>query len=225
MFTIHELRLHFLRLFPEFRELERRATTDPLTGLLNRRGFEEVLLREFALLARHFPTPPRDISERRPQPVMSFMVIDIDHFKQINDTHGHPAGDEVLTVLAKRIGEYFTRRSSDIVARCGGEEFWIGWPNVGVEAASAKARKFCSKLAADPINIRDTGGKIVEIPVTVSIGLSTMSVTSRLVMSEAFPTLNQQADVALLIAKRTGRNQALHATDLFRGLSGCDLGG
>lgn len=187
------------------------AGTDELTGLTNRRAFDNFFGRELATLARTIPPPPSDVNERRQLPTVSFMVIDVDRFKQINDTYGHPAGDIVLVEVARRIVLSFDHRPSDIVARCGGEEFWVVWFNVNGEQALEKAREFCQRMADEPIQIRDQQGNIVSLTVTVSIGIETIEVTERLQSGVAFHVLNTAADKALYQAKQNGRNRAIHA--------------
>lgn len=194
------------------------AGTDPLTGLNNRRAFDEYFARELASLARSIPYLPDDVNgERRQLPVITLMMVDLDHFKLINDTHGHPVGDAVLVELARRISRFFDHRPSDIVARCGGEEFWICWPAVGAKAAQEKASEFCRLLAADPISMVNPDGQAVTIPVTVSIGIKTIEVTERLQSKEAFTILHGHADQAVYWAKQHGRNQAVHHRSLPEG--------
>ncbi len=191
------------------------AGTDALTGLANRRAFDEYFGRELASLARSIPDLPDDVSGQLPP--FSLMMIDLDHFKQINDTYGHPAGDAVLAEVARRISHFFDHRPSDIVARCGGEEFWICWPAVGAKAAQEKAEEFCRLLAANPVSVTSLDGKTVTIPVTVSIGIGTIEVTERLQTEAAFKLLHKHADQALYWAKQHGRNQAVHHRSLPEG--------
>lgn len=187
------------------------AGTDTLTGLANRRAFDEYFGRELASLARSIPDLPADVNgERRQLPPITLMMVDIDHFKLINDTHGHPVGDAVLVEVAQRISRFFDHRPSDIVARCGGEEFWICWPAVDAKAAQEKASEFCLLLAADPISVVSPNGQAVTIPVTVSIGIETIEVTERLQTGDAFMILHRNADQAVYQAKQHGRNQAIH---------------
>lgn len=188
------------------------AGTDPLTGLNNRRAFDEYFGRELASLAR-------GISSNQPSklPCVSLMVIDLDYFKQINDTYGHPIGDAVLVEMARRISRFFDQRPSDIVARCGGEEFWICWPAVSARAAQEKASEFCRLLAADPISVTNLNGQVVTIPVTVSIGIETIEVTERLQTQDAFTLLHEHADRTVYWVKRHGRNQAVHHRSLPEG--------
>lgn len=158
--------------------------TDVLTGVRNRRYLETRLLDEFAHAARH----------RRP---LCLLMLDIDHFKQINDTHGHPVGDLVLRALA---AEFMRQvRAEDVLVRYGGEEFMI----VARELTSKQGRKFGERLrarvAATPVAL--PGG--AQISMTVSVGLATLRPGQ-----DADPAaLIARADAALYRAKQGGRNR------------------
>ncbi len=175
-------------------ELETLARRDGLTGLLNRRGADEQLAHEFA---RH----------RRNGRPFSVAVIDIDHFKAVNDTHGHAAGDEVLRDVAHALADQV--RQSDLVARQGGEEFLLLMP----ETDLAGARKVCEKLRAAvaavrvPLLAAEAAGDSRAVAVTISIGLAGM------VAGEAAPAgpamLVEAADRALYAAKQAGRNRVV----------------
>lgn len=164
--------------------LERRSTIDPLTQVLNRRGFAEVYLRERALL-------------RREPGVMAILSIDIDHFKAINDCHGHVMGDRVLVDVAAVIGKAL--RMTDHVARFGGEEFIVLLPDTGLERARAVAERIQSVL-------RSPRGEAQLAPLlptyTVSIGIA-----SQLDPNEDLDALLIRADRALYRAKDNGRNR------------------
>lgn len=101
-------------------ELDRQARSDPLTGLLNRRGFDAQMNHDLALARR----------SGRP---LSIITVDVDHFKRINDTHGHDVGDQVLQRLAATLATRL--RQSDVVARLGGEEFAVLLPDTDLEGA------------------------------------------------------------------------------------------
>jgi diguanylate cyclase (GGDEF)-like protein len=164
------------------RELEGLATTDELTGLSNRRQFTALAGKEWQRFQRY----------RRP---LSVLMIDVDHFKSINDRFGHDAGDRVLAQVAAlcRAG----RRGSDIVARIGGEEFAILLPETDRASAALVAESLRSEIAAKPIS-----GGDAQIPVTVSIGIA----DARHATAD-FGDLLKRADAALYAAKRTGRNR------------------
>ncbi|MEM7222788.1 MAG: PleD family two-component system response regulator [Pseudomonadota bacterium] len=160
------------------------AYTDTLTGVYNRRYMNAHLDRKIM-----------DIAETS-KPV-SVMLFDIDHFKQINDTYGHGAGDEVLKELAIRVTNNV--RDFDLVARYGGEEFVVIMPDTGEEAAIRVAERLCKCVAATPIVV-PCGTE--PIAVTISIGVATT-----IDPSEEASQLLERADKLLYEAKAGGRNQ------------------
>lgn len=172
-------------------ELERLATKDGLTGLANRRIFDETLQTEWRRAAR----------ESKP---LSLLMVDVDHFKGYNDHFGHQAGDECL----KRIAEAMARsalRNSDLVARYGGEEFAIVLPDVGADGAELFGQRIRSAVEQLQMPSANPDGHVV----TVSIGAATTaaltSVTPALLLGAA--------DSALYQAKHGGRNRVV-AVDL-----------
>jgi diguanylate cyclase (GGDEF)-like protein len=128
-------------------ELKVLALTDPLTGVANRRSFLERFEAEFG-------------ASKRRQGVLACVMADIDHFKQVNDVHGHVVGDEVIRRVAEALDS--TLRASDAVGRYGGEEFCIFLSGANAEAAAAVAERLRSKI--------DTPG-FARAPVTVSFGV------------------------------------------------------
>jgi len=164
-------------------QVRRLAGSDALTGLPNRRHFEETLDRE---LAR---------SLRTEQPV-NLLMLDIDRFKTINDMYGHQMGDAVLRAVAMRLSE--TVRIVDVVARYGGEEFAIVVPDATTEDAAALAERVRGA-------VEDLDGPV---PVTVSIGLATHPTHAR-----DASTLLEATDRALYEAKRSGRNRTAVCQD------------
>jgi len=163
-------------------ELDRLARRDALTGLHNRRGADERLLDEVARVRRH----------GRP---LSALVIDIDHFKRINDTHGHEVGDVVLRQVAQRLPRAL--RATDFVARQGGEEFLVLLPDTGAQQAQGVAEKMRRALALEPVEPVGT--------VTASIGVATL--TPEIEIAGDPVALLRRADDALYAAKRAGRNR------------------
>lgn len=161
--------------------LEHAALTDSLTGAQNRRFFDDALreyLTEFARINR---------------PV-GLMVLDLDHFKQVNDTHGHDIGDQVLRQVARCLKEL--TRYHDVVARLGGEEFAIIAPNMNHDRLiklAERIRKTISTLAIDTGNVR--------LRITTSVGLAVWD------GKEAADELYRRADKMLYQAKRLGRNR------------------
>lgn len=159
------------------------ATRDELTGLLNRREFDRLALEE------------QERSLRFGQPV-SLLMIDVDHFKAINDTHGHPAGDAALHAVAERIVAGV--RNVDRVFRYGGEEFAVLLVQTDHEAARSAAERVRTSFVTQPIVAADT----VRLNLTISIGLATLP---RNATSAA--ELIKAADQALYAAKAGGRNR------------------
>jgi diguanylate cyclase (GGDEF)-like protein len=163
------------------RELRAIAVTDGLTGLPTRQHFTQLAGREFARAVRY----------GRP---LSAMLIDVDGFKSINDRFGHPVGDEVLRLVARRMRETF--RETDILGRYGGDEFVVMLPESAERAAQAAAERLVRAVAGSTVLARGEG-----VPVTVSAGVAA---------AEGCPdvtTLLRHADDALYRAKRAGRDQ------------------
>jgi len=164
------------------------ATTDPLTGIYNRGFFDETLRREF------------EIAVRRRWP-LSVALIDLDHFKDINDTYGHPAGDAVLVAIARAAMAQL--RQTDALARYGGEEFAMILPDTSQEQGVAILERLKEAIAA--IRYRDEQG--LQVKVTASIGVATFGEGAS--MFAAPDELLKAADRALYVAKRGGRNRVV----------------
>ncbi|SHH93555.1 response regulator receiver modulated diguanylate cyclase [Marivita hallyeonensis] len=181
------------RLEDEAREtlktLDRKAYTDPVTGLHNRQFANEYLQRQ-----------DRERAEN-PQP-MALILADIDHFKKINDNHGHTCGDEVLAHIASLLKS--SVRSSDMVARYGGEEFLVVLPGIGLHAAKSVADRLLNAVARDPKQISDG----THVRATISLGLAHISKAS----GQSTRDLFNAADKALYRAKSDGRNRLRIAT-------------
>jgi len=168
------------------REIMHLAMTDSLTGVPNRRA-----LIEQAELVR---------AQRSGHP-MSLLMIDIDHFKRINDTYGHPLGDEVLRQAAALMGQRL--RAGDVLGRYGGEEFCVIAPDTDSEGALILAESLREILAATPLQT-EAGA----IAITISIGFTCSATTGAREMKD----LLAEADVALYQAKQAGRNRVVRAT-------------
>lgn len=169
--------------------LSRQATTDGLTGIANRRLFDERIRREFAL-AKESGEP------------LSLMIIDVDHFKGYNDAYGHQKGDECLRNIANCL-ECQVTRPSDLVARYGGEEFAMILPDTDTEGAFAVCERIHEALTAIAIPHRASSTRP---SVTVSIGLATQSVRTSY---SHHSDLIGQADAQLYVAKSAGRNRTV----------------
>lgn len=165
-------------------ELVRLAHTDPLTLIANRRAF-------FAKLEEEFKRINRTNSE------FSILLVDIDHFKKVNDNYGHNTGDMVLKEVAKIIRSCL--RETDLPARIGGEEFGIFLPDTPSKGAYFVAERICTRIAKHIFQFPDTP----PIGCTVSIGLA----SSAMVTDRDTTKLYKMADTRLYIAKHTGRNQ------------------
>ncbi|WP_159744364.1 sensor domain-containing diguanylate cyclase [Luteimonas cellulosilyticus] len=168
--------------------LRTQSLRDPLTGLFNRRYLEENLSRELQRC------------ERRGLP-LSVLMLDVDHFKRFNDSHGHAAGDALLSQVGRLIQSRV--RSEDIACRYGGEEFTVVMPEMDAEGACQRADEIRTAIeTATVLHLRQTLG-----PVTISIGIATYphdGATAEL--------LQQMADATLYRAKAEGRNRVLHAS-------------
>ena len=164
-------------------ELLSLATTDPLTGMYNRRHLLERLDEAWA------------VSQRLPDHPVSVLLLDIDHFKQVNDAHGHQVGDEVLKHCAALINAGL--RKSDTAGRLGGEEFVIVLRGADVLAARSFAQRLRKRVADTPLHI---GGQ--RVGVTVSIGVSGVTPDD----ANGLPVL-KRADEAMYVAKQAGRNR------------------
>jgi diguanylate cyclase (GGDEF)-like protein len=163
-------------------QLRVQATHDALTGLLNRRAILETLEKELARSAREGTQ-------------ISVIMADLDHFKRINDTYGHLAGDTVLREAAQRIQA--AMRVYDSVGRYGGEEFLIVSPGCGLPEAAEQAERFRKRISQDAVRTPDCA-----IPVTMSLGV--VAVTAELRQPG---DLLRLADDALYAAKHSGRDR------------------
>ncbi|HHJ38799.1 MAG: hypothetical protein AXA67_00530 [Methylothermaceae bacteria B42] len=157
------------------------AYTDPLTGLYNRTALNDAFQREWKL------------AQRQRQP-LSLLALDIDHFKKINDTYGHAAGDIALIKIAEILRK--TVRASDLVFRHGGEEFLVLLNNTGIEGAKLLAERIRKAIAA-----KDCSDIDPELSITTSIGVASLNHPE-----ETPQQLLKRADEALYRAKRNGRN-------------------
>ncbi|TNC74120.1 diguanylate cyclase domain-containing protein [Rubellimicrobium roseum] len=162
--------------------LLRDAFHDPLTGLLNRRGFQEAMSR--------LPAGQDG----------ALLIIDIDHFKRINDRYGHPAGDVILRSLGARLAAVL--RQGDLLARLGGEEIGAFLPGLAPPGASVATRRLCEAIRAEPFTLPGGG----TVAVTASLG-------GAYGPPGMLDALTARADAALYAAKHAGRNRCLFAPD------------
>jgi diguanylate cyclase (GGDEF)-like protein len=167
------------------RSLEYAASHDPLTGTLNRTGLAACLGGHVAASCAR-GTPP------------ALLVVDLDHFKQVNDTFGHGGGDVVLREAAERIVRAV--RPTDAVGRMGGEEFMVILPGCSPEAAEIVGERVRAAVASRPFHVDER-----PLAVTCSVGAASG------VGTEATESLTARADAAMYLAKQSGRNRVCGA--------------
>jgi len=175
--------------YVEIKQLKTLVATDPLTGLLNRRAFLEVLTRLVDLLPA-----VRGEYRKRSLSTLSVFFIDLDYFKKVNDNWGHAVGDEVLREVAKTLRKKL--RESDIICRWGGEEIVVALPNLHADEAvevAEKIRRAVAKLTFSELSLQ----------VTVSIGVATAT------QYESGNKLITYADKAVYQAKEKGRDRVV----------------
>jgi diguanylate cyclase (GGDEF)-like protein len=164
-------------------QLRFHATHDALTGVWNRKGIVDLLTQELA-------------RARRTHESLGVMIIDLDHFKTVNDAHGHAAGDGVLKEVAARLVR--SVRTYDLVGRYGGEEFLVLLSNTSLTEIERRAQRLCAVVQETPVSFQP-----VNLRVTISIGV-TVAPADRDVLADR---LLHTADLALYQAKRHGRNR------------------
>jgi diguanylate cyclase (GGDEF)-like protein len=164
-------------------QLRFHATHDVLTGTWNRKGILDLLSHELA-------------RARRAHESVGLMMIDLDHFKAVNDTHGHATGDEVLKEVAARLVR--SVRTYDLVGRYGGEEFLVILSNASIEEVRRRAERLCAVVQETPVRFQS-----LEVKVTVSVGATEAPPDQEILQSR----LVDIADLALYQAKNRGRNR------------------
>jgi diguanylate cyclase (GGDEF)-like protein len=174
-------------------ELERSARIDYLTGIHNRRAIEELAASAISAARRHAAP-------------LGLLLVDVDHFKQFNDRHGHEAGDQALVVTVQRIRAVM--RQEDMVGRVGGEEFVVLMPGADLDSARAAAERLCHSFVADGVAISgDSGGGqtlAASTVVTVSVGVAALRGGDA-----GYAELLGRADRAMYAAKAGGRNRVV----------------
>lgn len=166
-------------------KLEELATTDGLTGIRNRRSFQKFIEQQFHIT-------------RRSGAELSLLIIDVDHFKMYNDVYGHPAGDEVLRLVAGALAT--SARISDYVARYGGEEFVLVLPDTDERGSLDAAERFRLAISNTPMAHRS---------VTASVGAATLRPSDT-----SYEELISRADEALYASKHAGRNCVTHSSQI-----------
>ena len=172
--------------------VKQEATTDALTGIANRRAFDAKLKRNVTL------------ARTEPSSLISVLLLDVDHFKQFNDSYGHRTGDLVLRLVARLLSDNIKGR--DTVARYGGEEFAVLLAGADLKAAATVARQICVGLASKDLVVRGSRQAIGRV--TISIGVAQFR------PGDSVTNLVERADGALYKAKETGRNRVCTEADL-----------
>ncbi|MGB9376399.1 MAG: sensor domain-containing diguanylate cyclase [Mycobacteriales bacterium] len=165
------------------RQAKKLSLTDPLTGLWNFRYFQLSFARDIERAARF----GRELT---------LLMLDVDRFKDINDTYGHPRGDAVLVALARRIE--LEIRDVDVLSRYGGEEMVVVLPETGLQGAGPAADRICQRVRAEPLHVKGVPGGI---PVTVSIGAAVFPANGKTAAE-----IIRRADGAMYAAKSGGRD-------------------
>jgi len=181
---LNETKREVENLREELEHSRQQATTDALTGLLNRRAFDEVI---------HQATEDANMD----QEPLSLLMVDIDHFKQVNDNHGHLVGDKVIRYIAGQLRKNV--KGKDTVARIGGEEFAVMLPNTNLDHARIVAESIRKTVAHSQLKRMDNQSPIGSV--TISIG------TTNYRPGEGIDQFIQRADEALYISKNAGRNR------------------
>lgn len=172
------------------RQLEQLATRDDLTGLANRRMLQMLVAEEQLLMKRQISAA-------------CLLLLDLDHFKSINDRYGHPGGDQILQQLAELLTQ--TVRASDRVARWGGEEFGILLRNTDAARALQVAELIRSVIEQHSYQLTDQSGQTHKVSITASIGLACLDASTADMLHQGY----RDADVALYEAKASGRNRVV----------------
>ncbi len=185
---LEKLNLETIQLRKSLEVARTDAIVDPLTNVSNRRAYNERFNVEYTRWKRY----------REP---LTLAIMDIDHFKSINDAYGHPIGDKVLKIVAERIQSQV--RESDFFGRIGGEEFAFILVNSDIESAMGKVESLRESVESCQLTV-----KTEKLQVTISIGIATFR------EDDSIETIYQRADEALIKAKQTGRNKSLSELDL-----------
>lgn len=197
---LEDARSEISRLKKELEVAVQHSVMDPLTGLTNRRGLD----MRFSAMINAFKRSMRGIDEHRKAPNVVALMIDIDHFKSINDHYGHSLGDKMLIIVSNLMREYFGHRQGEILGRWGGEEFLIILPQSSTQYAYRQAELFRSAVERTIVHLTSRE----KLSVTVSIGLAEAEIadlhrTSEDILAE----LINKADGFLYKAKNEGRNR------------------
>jgi diguanylate cyclase (GGDEF)-like protein len=197
------LRWHSIELQRKNLELQQVSFTDVLTGLWNRRYLEETLTADAAQVTRSYLRAQGSQSGKLDYRDLTFVMIDVDFFKRINDDYGHPVGDELLQKIAERLGRVM--RKSDVLVRWGGEEFLVMSRSAGRPGMAIFCSRILDAMASEPFEL----SKGIKVRMTCSIGWAPFPWCSSAFEAICAEESLELADSALYLAKSLGRNQSV----------------
>jgi diguanylate cyclase (GGDEF)-like protein len=197
------LRWHSIELQRKNLELQQVSFTDVLTGLWNRRYLEETLTADAAQVTRSYLRAQGTQNGKLDYRDLTFVMIDVDFFKRINDDYGHPVGDELLQKIAERLGKVM--RKSDVLVRWGGEEFLVMSRSAGRPGMAIFCNRILDVMASEPFEL----SKGIKVRMTCSIGWAPFPWCSNAFEAICAEEALELADSALYLAKSMGRNQSV----------------
>jgi diguanylate cyclase (GGDEF)-like protein len=197
------LRWHSLELQRKNLELQEISYTDALTGVWNRRYLEEILTAEAGQVLRSYERAQGNDIRKLDHRDLIFLMVDMDFFKQVNDLHGHPAGDRLLQLVSERLSKVV--RKSDVLVRWGGEEFLIMSRSADPSGTPAFCERILDILASEPFDL----GHGVHVRKTCSVGWASFPWSRRNYEAVCAEEVIELADAALYRAKAAGRNQGM----------------
>ena len=206
----HSLRWHSLELQRKNLELQEISFTDVLTGIWNRRYLEEILTAEAGQVLRNYQRARGSGIRKLDHRDLVFIMVDVDFFKQVNDRHGHPAGDRLLQLVAQRLSTVV--RKSDVLVRWGGEEFLIMSRSTDPSGTPAFCSRVLEVMSGEPFDL----GHGISVKKTCSVGWAAYPWTRGAFEAICAEESIALADAALYLAKDLGRNQGVGivATDV-----------
>jgi diguanylate cyclase (GGDEF)-like protein len=199
----HSLRWHSLELQRKNLELQEISFTDVLTGVWNRRYLEEILTAEAGQVLRNYQRARESDVKKIDHRDLVFLMVDMDFFKEVNDRHGHPAGDTLLQLVAQRLSTVV--RKSDVLVRWGGEEFLIMSRSADPSGIPAFCSRILEAIAAEPFDL----GQGIRVKKTCSVGWAAYPWSRGAFEAICAEESIALADVALYRAKALGRNQGV----------------
>ncbi len=197
------LRWHSLELQRKNLELQEISYTDPLTGVWNRRYLEEILTAEAGQVLRNYERARGADIRKMDHRDLIFLMVDVDFFKEVNDLHGHPAGDRLLQLVAERLSRVV--RKSDVLVRWGGEEFLIMSRSSDPSGTPAFCDRILDVMASEAFDL----GHGVQVRKTCSVGWAPFPWSRRAYEAVCAEEAIELADTALYRAKAGGRNQGI----------------